>query len=266
MKNIIKLSLLTIILAFATSCDVDQTGARFLNGNRGVSFDNAKYRTTIDEPETKIYIHVARVSASMAETIGLTHDSQYPDIFTIPQTVSFTQGEYEKNIEIHIDISKMMRGKNYVFNLKLEEKTSFAGVNTTEITVSRPLPWIENIGYSTYISDWYGMSADSIPTDSVVVGTEIWYRLREWFYYLDPDPDYVHKGYDLVFIVDMANNISVPETAQNTGSWWDEDGYAYFNFISATKTDRTVEFQVKYDLPEVGAAWSTIYTETVILP
>ncbi|MDR1552480.1 MAG: hypothetical protein LBS69_03320 [Prevotellaceae bacterium] len=265
MKNILKLSLLTIILAFATSCDVDKIGAKFIDGDRGVSFDNAKYRTTVeDETATKIYIHVARVSAAKAGITGLTNDCQYSDIFTIPNTISFAKGEYEKNIEISVDQSKMLRGKNYVFNLKLEEMASFAGVNTTEITVLLPLPWIENIGYSTFISDFYKWDADSIPTDSVVIGTDTWYRLREWFYYIDPD--YTHKGYDLVFIVDQSNNVSVPETAQNTGNWWDEDGYAYFNFISATKTDRTVEFQAKYDLPQAGLGWSSTYTETVILP
>jgi hypothetical protein len=267
MKNIIKLSLLTVIFAFAISCDKDQIGARFIDGDRGVSFDNAKYQQIVEGAE--FYIHVARVSAAMEETIGLTHDAQYHDIFAIPTTVSFAKGEYEKSITIFVDTVKMAMGIKYVFNLKLEEKASIAGINTTEVSVTRPISWTENIGYSTFSSEFYGDS-DPIPTDSALVGTSIWYRLRDCFYHIDPE--YVDKGYHFVFIVDESGNVSLPydNEPQCTGDKYYDinygDGYTYLNFVSATKTGRTIEFKVKYDLPKTGGGWSNTWTETVILP
>jgi hypothetical protein len=151
--------------------------------------------------------------------------------------------------------------------LKLEEKASLGGVNTTEIAVVLPISWIEMEGYSIFITEFYDdWTADSIPTDSAIVGTDTWYRLRDWFYRVDSA--YTDKGYHFIFIVDESGNVSLPynNEPQCTGNKWDEDGYAYFNFVSATKTGRTIEFKAKYDLPKAGVGWSNTYTETVILP
>ena len=219
MKNIIKLSLLAVGLAF-TSCDVDQVGTKFIDGNRGVSFDNAKYTREVSYNDTELLVHVSRVSAAIDETIGITHNCTEVGIFTIPQTVSFVKGEYEKIITILIEPSNMSAGKEYSFDLTLEEKASFGGVNTTKITVLLELVWIP-AGDALMASDWAGNSA-TVPVERAE-GTNM-YRLVSPYFYLEPEycPE---EGYHVVFIVDDSYN-AVSIIPSDIG---EEDGCTFTN-------------------------------------
>jgi hypothetical protein len=269
MKNIIKLSLLTIIFAFATSCDKDQTGARFIDGDRGVSFDNAKYRIEIPTNATYIDFHVSRVSALSAATVNITHTSEYYDIFTIPQTISFAKGEYETTIRIPVDIDKMSMFGQYVFDLKLEEPASLGGVNEINVTVNLIAPWIENTGYSSLTSEFYDdYSVDSIVTDSLVIGTNIYYRLKDCYYQIDPE--FIEAGHHIIFMVDQNNNVSVPIAEQNMGdTYYFPDGYLHFKLENAVKEGRKITFTVTFSLSEAEEQyyweWPG-YTEIVTLP
>ncbi|MDR2126493.1 MAG: hypothetical protein LBP63_06670 [Prevotellaceae bacterium] len=265
MKNIIKLSLLTTILVFATSCNVDQVGEKFIDGNRGVSFDNAKYTTTVTTSTKEINVHVTRVSAVLEETVGLTHNCTNLDIFSIPQTITFAEGEYEKNLKIAIDTAKIELGPDYIFNLKMEEKASLGGINETEITISVQIPWIENIGYSKVTSQFEGKYSDSVPTDSAIVKDNVYYRLKDCYYHVAPE--WADAGYDIIFIVSQSGNVTVPSVEQNIGELYDDEyGYIYFRPLSATKVGRTVTFTARFTLPKVGLAFTNIFTEVVKLP
>ncbi|MDR2651544.1 MAG: hypothetical protein LBC68_04420 [Prevotellaceae bacterium] len=267
MKDIIKFSLLTIIFALLTSCDKDQTGARFVDGDKGVSFDNAKYKVEIETNVTYIDFHVSRVSAVSAATISITHTSTYHGIITIPQTVNFAKGEYETTLRISIDPGKMDPFGQYVFDLKLEDIASLGGINETNVTVNLIAPWIENIGYSTLTSDFYGYTKDLIVTDSLKIGTNIYYRLNNCYYGLEPE---IEAGYHIIFMVDENDNVSVPFAEQNIGeTYYFPDGYLYFRLESAVKAGREITFTVTFALSEAEEQyyWEFPgYTEVVTLP
>jgi hypothetical protein len=220
MKNILKLLSITLILAFATSCNVDQVGPKYLNGNRGVSFDNAKYTAEVERTGTFIDIHVARVSAVLEETVGLTNNCTDVNLFTIPQTVIFAKGEYEKMLRIAVVAEDMVPGKTYSFNLTLEEIASLSGVTSTAVSVGLKLEWVA-AGTADIDSDWAGEFA-TIPVERAV-GTDI-YRLVSPYWYLEPDycPD---QGYHVMFEVDANYDAvylypsNIGEVASN-GSWF----------------------------------------------
>jgi len=263
MKNILKLFLITLAVTFTASCSVDQVGEKYIDGVRGVTFDNTIYKTTVDYDATDIKIRVSRVSAVEAAVVGLTHDCTALTVFTIPQTVSFAAGEYEKTLVIPVDPNAMAIGVDYVFNLTLEEQASISGTNKTKVTVALELPWAY-LGLSEFTSSLYGAYTDEMPTDSCLVGTNIFYRFRDCYHVLDPD--YVEAGHHIIIVKDASNNVTTL-ASQSVGEDYAAGDPIHFGYIiSSVVSGRSITLSVKVTLPESGREFTSPFTEIIVLP
>jgi hypothetical protein len=221
MKNILKLFLITLAVTLTASCSVDQVGEKYIDGVRGVTFDNAKYTTEIPTSGTEIEVRVSRVSAVEAAVVGLTNDCVNPEIFTIPQTVTFAAGEFEKYVKIAVDTDEMFPGKTYSFKLNLEEIASLSGITTTTITLGLELIWIP-AGSAELDSDWFEM-AGTVPVERAE-GTNI-YRLVSPYWHFDPD--YIlGEGYHVMFEVD-GNFDAVAQFPSDIGEVYSGDQHVW---------------------------------------
>lgn len=163
--KLFKYSILALALAAGfSSCKDDDTyepGA----ASDGVYFptDDA-LEVDLDRNLTYFEVTVARLGETAAATYGLTGTAD-DEVFTLPTSVSFAEGETTTTVKIDYVQANMGLDKPYDVTLAFAEGTKLSsyGFDRLEMAVTLPAPWT-TIGKGTYrdllVLPMYGIHAD----------------------------------------------------------------------------------------------------------
>ncbi len=166
--KLFKYSVLALALAAGfASCSDDETYVP------GAASDGVYFPTTdsldveLDRKVPTLDITVSRLGETEAATYQLIGSAD-DEVFTMPSSVSFAQGESSVVLKIPYKADNMAYDKPYKVKLAFAEGTKLStyGYHSLDLSVVLPAPWI-TIGKGTYCDYWvlpiYGLHPEKYP-------------------------------------------------------------------------------------------------------
>lgn len=123
---------------------------------------------TISKEDKSVELTVYRATAGDALTVNLlaeaTVDDTPVDLFTLPTSVSFAEGEIESKVTIGFDADQLEPTVPYVISLQVkgEEYQGNYGPSSVKFAVTLPEPWV-SLGTGVYFDDFLNILEDGIP-------------------------------------------------------------------------------------------------------
>lgn len=243
--KMLKASAFTLLALSLWSCtkEVDytpaapETGAQvFFARENATSFDLTENQNTVD-------VTVNRINTSGSLTVNVASSAsvggEATSIFSVPSTVSFTDGSATAQIPVTFDFNEIKSETNYTVVLTLEgEGLSEYGKTTQEVTIIYA-PWsdwslMESGGTYNNATPWGGIY-DASPLyvrNSLLNPNMVQYNL--YGFWMD-DTDFLVN-------VDLSNNIvtvPVQSTGSKSGDYVIEfcDSYTFFNEVASGSPD-----------------------------
>lgn len=236
--NILTASALSLILAGVAGCtkEVDYDPAAVPTGAQIFFASNATSSFDLADGQNSVAVDVSRLgktgSASANIKATASVGGQTTDIFTIPATVSFAEGEETAPINITFDFNKIQAETTYSISLELEgEGLSNYGKTIQNISILYA-PW----------SSWTKMDGDAYWTTSFYGGT-YGYSIYERKSLLNPSqvqydiPYLIEEDHDIVISVNTSSN-EVSVAPFDTGDPYDAsaniwmcDAYTYYTEV-----------------------------------
>lgn len=256
--NILTASAFSLILAGVAGCtkEVDYepavvpTGAQiFFASNAASSFDLA-------EGQNSVTVDVSRLGKTGAASANIkavaSVGGKDTDIFTIPSTVSFSDGEENAPINITFDFDNIAPETTYSISLELEgEGLSNYGKTIQNISILYA-PW----------SSWTKMDGDAYWTTSFYGGT-YGYPIFERNSLLNPSlvqydiPDLIVEDHDIVISVNTSSKeVSVApfdtgDPYDTSANVWMCDAYTFYTEINPKDVAADYKDASYFD-PETG--------------
>lgn len=213
-KNILKYSALALLAFSFGSCtkDVDYDPASPQTNAQVFFSDDAATDYDLQEDQNSISIEVTRANTTGSVTVDLTSSAvvgdNETDIFNVPSSVTFADGENTATIPVTFDFNEIKPETDYILTVSLEgEALSLYGKTTQEVTV-KYAPW----------SAWKQMSGEATLSLSVYWEGTFSYKIYTRNSLLNPDKvqyqikDVLAKDtYTLTVDVDKSTNlVTVP--------------------------------------------------------
>lgn len=259
--NILTVSALSLILAGAAGCtkEVDYDPAAVPTGAQIFFASNAASSFSLEDGQNSVTVDVNRLNTSGSVSANVkataTVGGESTGIFSIPSTVSFSDGAETAPITITFDFDNIEAETTYSISLELEgEGLSNYGKTTQNISILYA-PW----------SSWAKMDGDAYWTTEMFGGTYN-YPIFERKSLLNPSqvqydiPDLVTDDHDIVISVNTSTNeVSVP--AFDTGyatdgvNIWMTDVYTFYTEVFPNPQKAEIYKDASYFNPETGVIY-----------
>ncbi len=257
--NILTASALSFILAGVAGCtkEVDYDPAAVPTGAQIFFASNATTSFDLAEGQNSVKVDVSRLGKTGAASANIKATAsvggQATDIFTIPTTVSFSDGEDTALINITFDFDNIAAETTYSISLELEgEGLSNYGKTIQNISILYA-PW----------SSWTKMDGDTYWTNAFFGGT-FDYPILERKSLLNPSqvqyniPDLIEEDHDIVISVNTSSK-KVSVAPFDTGYAYDEtaniwmcDAYTYYTEVVNNPDNAALYKDASYFDPETG--------------
>ncbi|NLO69757.1 MAG: hypothetical protein GX102_02155 [Porphyromonadaceae bacterium] len=269
--NLIKVVFLIAVVTLA-SCkdyvDIEKTSPEIQAGNQGVFFPESNQSAFELEPTepTQIQLTIARSVSAGAVEIPITVDVNENDVFQVPATVSFADGETEKEITINFPTA----GEGVTYPLRISVygdqyvNPYSDGVPYVEATVTRikwvpvdePMVYVDGPFVNVWLQAPYAMYVNA---EKAELGDVVRYRFKNMFKprtapadedginngFVNQDPGF-HGDKDWYTIIEIADSAGMEGEvfmfARETGVEWGSYGMIsigsiYRNFLDRKKED-----------------------------
>lgn len=266
-NKLIKAFSLLLVVAFAACADFEDTivdSPQRPAGNQGVFFpaSNASLFELEPAAATQITLKIAREVSSGAVSVPLNVVTNDDNVFNVPQSVSFADGE--KEVEFTVNFPNAAEGIAYELKLSVEgdDLVNPYGENLPVLTttvsrikwspVPRPLVYIDGTFATLFGVQFYPMYVEA---DSVKLDNSTRYRLKNAYRVPtsdDPDEDGIFDGYpynetgdfddsrDWFTTLEIYNNGEVYVAASNIGVDWSYGMISIGNVVGNTaQTDKS---------------------------
>ncbi|SFL17130.1 hypothetical protein SAMN05216357_11439 [Porphyromonadaceae bacterium KH3CP3RA] len=253
MNNMKIYKLLVLLLAvLMTACsdyvDVEDPSPAPAAGNLGVYFPTPAISSFELEPTdpTEITLTVARTTSSGAADVAIIVETNDDDVFNVPQTASFANGETEATIKVTFPTAA--EGTTYTLKLAVagDENVNPYGVYLPYVTVDvtrikweaveEPMVYVDG----TFVDIW-GTTPRPVyvHAEKAQLGESVRYRFKNVYSpaTADPDEDGIYNGF--------YNN--------NPGFDASKDWYTIIEIHNATGTSG----QVSMLAHQIGVTWSS---------
>ncbi len=257
--NILTASVLSLILAGAAGCtkEVDYEPAVAQTGAQIFFASNAASSFSLEEGQNSVTVDVNRLNNSGSVSVNVkataTVGGESTSIFTIPSTVSFSEGAETAPITITFDFDNIKAETTYSISLALEgEGLSNYGKTVQNISILYA-PW----------SNWTKMDGNVYWTTDMFGGT-FGYAIYERKSLLNPSqvqyeiPDLVEDDYNIVISVDTSTkevSISPFDTGyayDASANIWMCDAYTYYTEVVNSPENAALYKDASYFDPETG--------------
>lgn len=266
-NKLIKAFSLLLVVVFAACADFEDTivdSPQRPAGNQGVFFpaSNASLFELEPAAATQITLKIAREVSSGAVSVPLNVVTNDDNVFNVPQSVSFADGEQE--VEFTVNFPNAAEGIAYELKLSVEgdDLVNPYGENLPVLTttvsrikwspVPRPLVYIDGTFATLFGVQFYPMYVEA---DSVKLDNSTRYRLKNAYRVPtsdDPDEDGIFDGYpynepgdfddsrDWFTTLEIYNNGEVYVAASNIGVDWSYGMISIGNVVGNTaQTDKS---------------------------
>lgn len=229
-KNIYLLGFLLTLIGFSACGEspMDYIPAE-VDGKAQVYFPDTNLPTVdVKKADVSVSIPISRVGNNDAVTVSLTVTGS-DDLFTVPTSVSFAQGENESSIKVTFDGEQLEYEKFYDYKIAIsDEFKSFYGKSEYNFKIGAPAPWT-SLGKATFVEDFvttfYGVDNDpyevEIQENDITPGL---FRLVNPFGKAYPfnDPGDWDDSRDWYLEINASDPEGVYMTVQETGMIWGE--------------------------------------------
>lgn len=207
MKNFNKYMFLALAAGFTmTACESDdefQAGVEDSASKAGAYFTKLSSNIELEPSEaTEATFTVSRLNTQGALSFPIQVVKNQDDVFTVPATVDFADGEAETTVSVSFDKAEI--GNPYTLTVQVPEEymslyKEFEGYASYSLTVSRvkwePIGtcyWVDGI-----ISTWYGVTTGpfAVKVDKAETPSSTKYRFNSPYAHFNPQKDAAGIGY-----------------------------------------------------------------------
>lgn len=152
-KNLFYVLAATLTLA-SCSDDMDYTPAPKETGPAVYFSSDAEEVIEIAVDATSVTIPVYRMDAAAQMTVAIDHTQPAGNLFTVPSSVTFAEGEQKADMTITFDFSKIEPDVQYVITLAISDSdaTTQYGAESYTFAICYSAPY-KSIGMCTYTDD-----------------------------------------------------------------------------------------------------------------
>ncbi|MDE6269192.1 MAG: hypothetical protein K2M04_08945 [Muribaculaceae bacterium] len=116
------------------------------------------------EDDTKFELNVYRANTTGAATYNVSCESNAGNLFTVPSSVSFADGEGSATLTVNFVATELQQNFDYLFSFKLDGNDTPYYTTSASVKLSY-IPW-KSLGMATYwetfVATWFGVDDPTI--------------------------------------------------------------------------------------------------------